>query len=1049
MHPDRARELLARLAPLVEQALDLAPPDREGWLAALRRDDPGLAAEVEAVLGGERELQESSFLHDPLGPLADPIPSLEGRRIGAYTVERPLGQGGMGSVWLARRSDGRYDALAAIKLLNLALVDRVGSARFRREGSALARLSHPNVARLLDAGVTDAGQPYLVLEYVEGARIDRYCAERRLDPPARLRLFQQVLAAVAQVHAQRMVHRDLKPSNILVTADGTVKLLDFGIAKLLEDGGAAGEPSTLTELAGNPLTPEYAAPEQLAGEATTPATDVYALGVLLFLLLAGRHPVLEGGRTPGERLRAILAREPARLSAAVSEEAAATLGAPLAELRRLYAGDLDHVAARALHPRAAERYATIEAFAEDVRRVLAGEPVAARPPSRGARARRFLGRHWPAGAGAAAAVAAVIVVAVRAVGAYQPSLVAEGRLERSGVVVADFQGEGPDSLLARALGTALRIDLSQSPLVRVLSPAAVQSARRRMRDPDPAAPLSDSLAREVAVREGLGAVVQGHLSRAGTGWSLTAALVPPAGGEPLAIAQSPARDSTRLLSAVDRVAGELRARIGESAADIRDGPRLERFTTGSLPALLRYSDGLRAHDIEGDRPRARLLYEEAVALDSEFAMAWRGLATLYSVLGSPSAAVDAATEAYRHRDRLTERERALVTANYHSMVRRDYPAALAALEELLRHYPDDPSALGSAGFVNFRLREFGRAEAQYDRALGVDSTIAPLHFGFIEAALNRNDTAAVVRGIARLRASLPGNLFAEWEEIYLASARGDYDAVAHHARTLRASARDDPDHLAEAARTFANLALLRGRWAEAARERGEAIRIFEQQGDFGSGKLGEQIVAATALLLLRNRPAEPRALLDSALRRHPLDSLAPADRPYGALGELYAELGDVPQAAALQAAIEREGLNRGRFAEAAWRRLRGRVLLAKHRYLEAEAELRLAAAGDECAICTLPVLARSYDLAGERDSAIAVYERYRTTPWMKRLENDAVELGPILLRLSELYDAAGDRRRAADADRALAALWQHGDPEFRRIAAAASARVKDREASAD
>jgi tetratricopeptide (TPR) repeat protein len=151
----------------------------------------------------------------------------------------------------------------------------------------------------------------------------------------------------------------------------------------------------------------------------------------------------------------------------------------------------------------------------------------------------------------------------------------------------------------------------------------------------------------------------------------------------------------------------------------------------------------------------------------------------------------------------------------------------------------------------------------------------------------------------------------------------------------------------------------------------------------------------------------------------------------------------------MQAAIERDGLNRGRFAEAVWHRLRGEILIAKHRYLEAQAELRLAADADECAICSLPALARSYDLAGERDSAIAVYDRYRATPWMKRLENDAVDLGPILLRLGELYDAQGDHSRAAAADRELAMLWKDGDPEFRRVAAAATARAGERDASAD
>jgi tetratricopeptide (TPR) repeat protein len=199
-------------------------------------------------------------------------------------------------------------------------------------------------------------------------------------------------------------------------------------------------------------------------------------------------------------------------------------------------------------------------------------------------------------------------------------------------------------------------------------------------------------------------------------------------------------------------------------------------------------------------------------------------------------------------------------------------------------------------------------------------------------------------------------------------------------------------------------------------------------------------------LRFKNRPAEGRAIVDSVLRSHPLDSMPVTDRSYVDLGEIYAELGDAPRAATLQAALERQGLNRGRFAEAAWRRLRGNILMAKHRYLEAQTELRQAADSDECALCTLPALARSYDLAGQPDSAVAIYERYLATPWMKRLENDAIERGPILRRLSELYDARGDRRRAAAADRELAALWKSGDPDFRRLARLADERMRQRQA---
>ncbi|MFI5243398.1 MAG: serine/threonine-protein kinase, partial [Gemmatimonadales bacterium] len=221
------------LSPLLDRALELPEAEREAWLAELRAQSPELASELAELLSGEKVADVRRFLAEPLGV------SLEGLKLGAYTLEHLLGQGGMGSVWLARRTDGRFEGSAAVKLLNLALLSPSGQERFRREGSVLARLAHPGIARLLDAGVSPAGQPYLVLEHIDGEEIDAYVRAHNLPPEARIRLFLQVLDAVGHAHANLIVHRDLKPSNILVTGKGEVKLLDFGIAKLLDDGHGA------------------------------------------------------------------------------------------------------------------------------------------------------------------------------------------------------------------------------------------------------------------------------------------------------------------------------------------------------------------------------------------------------------------------------------------------------------------------------------------------------------------------------------------------------------------------------------------------------------------------------------------------------------------------------------------------------------------------------------------------------------------------------------------------------------------------------------------
>jgi serine/threonine-protein kinase len=373
--PDRDRWRL--IEPLLDRALDLSPTQRADWLDALSTTAPDIAAELSSLLADDAEAEQRGFLSVPVEL------SLAGMVVGAYTLERPLGHGGMGSVWLARRTDGRFEGRAAVKLLNLALLSGAGQERFRREGSVLARLEHAGIARLFDAGVSATGQPYLVLEYVDGQRIDDYVRAHGFGAIACVRLFLSVLEAVGHAHASLIVHRDLKPSNILVRRDGAVKLLDFGIAKLLD--GDAGVPRTPTMEDMRALTPEYAAPEQVRGEAITTATDVYALGVLLYILLSGRHPTAEGCHTPVQALEALL-----------GDSTPKPIGL----------GDLDLVLRRALKQNPAERYQTVAAFADDLQRWLVHEPVSAGPDSLGYRVRKLLRRHR------AAAAIGIVAVAV-------------------------------------------------------------------------------------------------------------------------------------------------------------------------------------------------------------------------------------------------------------------------------------------------------------------------------------------------------------------------------------------------------------------------------------------------------------------------------------------------------------------------------------------------------------------------------------------------------------------------------------------------------------
>jgi non-specific serine/threonine protein kinase/serine/threonine-protein kinase len=420
--PERYRAAKA----LLEQLLELAPGARRPALERACGADVTLSADVEELLRAHEAAEAGDFLGRPPSlpstahagaptltagmPLHAPSIA-PGQRLGPYRVVREVGRGGMGVVLEAVRADAEFDQTVAVKLVPLAAASDFARRRFLEERQILARLEHPYIARLLDGGTSDEGLPYLVMEFVRGERIDRWCDGRGLDLRARLRLFVQVLEAVHHAHRNLIVHRDLKPGNILVTPEGRPKLLDFGIARLVEpDLGAAADAPTVTAV--HALTPEFASPEQARGEPVTTASDVYSLGVLLFELLTGRPPYRLDSRRAWEVLAAVCDQEPERASAAAvravrafeltPEEACLARGAATpALLRRQLAGDLDTIVSKALRKEPGARYSSAEALAEDLQRYLDGQPVLARPPTLGYRAGKFVRRN-PATTGLAA-----------------------------------------------------------------------------------------------------------------------------------------------------------------------------------------------------------------------------------------------------------------------------------------------------------------------------------------------------------------------------------------------------------------------------------------------------------------------------------------------------------------------------------------------------------------------------------------------------------------------------------------------------------------------
>jgi eukaryotic-like serine/threonine-protein kinase len=406
------------LSLLLDEALELPPGAREAWLRHLEGARPQLVPALQKLLAAHADSERA----DPLSslPRIDPIREgdtllsdrVSGDRVGPYLLLRIIGGGGMADVWLARRADGAFNREVALKLPLISGSRRELAARFTRERDILATLEHPNIARLYDAGVSTDGLPYLAMEYVDGKPLSTWCDEQRLGVEQRLRLFGQVLAAVQFAHASLVIHRDLKPSNILVTAGGEVRLLDFGIAKLLAADERAHE-TVLTRLAGRALTPAYASPEQIQGEPLTIASDVYSLGVVLFELLTGTRPYRLKTASAAQLEASIVSAEPLRPSAAVTKEAAAAQGLPVKRLSRRLAGDLDTILLRALAKTPPQRYPTVAALGEDLERHLDGQPVLAQPPSPLYRLGKLVRRHWwPVLAGSTAVVALLVVTGV-------------------------------------------------------------------------------------------------------------------------------------------------------------------------------------------------------------------------------------------------------------------------------------------------------------------------------------------------------------------------------------------------------------------------------------------------------------------------------------------------------------------------------------------------------------------------------------------------------------------------------------------------------------
>ena len=424
MNPDKWEQMKQLFA----SALDLEPEARQPFLRNACGGDESLLAEVEALLSADQSDPNAST---PLAstPLRTPITRWDGQKVGPYRILHRIGSGGMGDVYLAVRADDTFNKRVAIKLVQTGIDTQEILDRFRHERRILAALEHPNIARLLDGGTTDDGLPYFVMDFVEGTPIDEYSNSRRLSISERIALFRKVCLAVHYVHQNLVVHRDLKPSNILVTADGVPKLLDFGIAKLLKPE-FLGHPLDATRIEFRLMTPWYASPEQIRGEAVTTASDVYSLGVILYELLTSRRPYRPRTQASDEVVRAVCEQEPPKPSTAVGQSSpiesdskntpplspaaiADQRSTAIEKLRRQLRGDLDMIVMKALRKEPQRRYPSAEQLSEDLGRYSEGLPVTAQRDSTGYRAGKFIRRH-KAGVAAAGLILVSLVAGVLA-----------------------------------------------------------------------------------------------------------------------------------------------------------------------------------------------------------------------------------------------------------------------------------------------------------------------------------------------------------------------------------------------------------------------------------------------------------------------------------------------------------------------------------------------------------------------------------------------------------------------------------------------------------
>lgn len=619
------------------------------------------------------------------------------------------------------------------------------------------------------------------------------------------------------------------------------------------------------------------------------------------------------------------------------------------------------------------------------------------------------------------------------------TLVASGALEaRDRLVLAEFDNRTGDSTLGLSVGEAFRIDLAQSPLVRLVDQAAVDAALQRMNRPSPpGARLALPLARELAQREGAKAVVRGRIDPVGRGYVLAAELVSAADGAVLVALRENARDDGAIIEAVDRLSKRLRERIGESLRSIRASESLERVTTGSLEALRRYTQAIRAED-RGAPEEAIALLEEALALDTSFAMAYRKLAVVLSnAFAARSRQNAAAASAFRHRDRLPPLERHLATAYYYDQVEYDPPRIERAYRAALELDPENDIAANNLALHWNETRRFAAAESLSMRYLR--GTGAPIYMNAARALLGQGKLDAATEVIRVYERNAPEHPFLDALKAFVAENREEFDSAETYMEAQRRSRRDLSVQARSAGHLLA-LAQLRGRLGAAEREARRFMEVAEQRG-----LPAAYVQGAVRLGLMRLRfedaPGAARQGVEAALARHPLETIPVEDRPYAALAAFLAEAGQPARARRLLEEYEAAVPEGQRRAEPERHGAAGSIAFAEGRLDDAISAYRAWYDESACTRCGLYELAAAYDRAGARDSAVAIYERALRAPDQFRVFQDALSLPLAYRRLGELYEQRGDLDNARAYYARFVELWKDADPALQPAVREVRARL--------